>query len=342
MAHRTATPRTARAINDRIALELLVERGPLTAPQLQGITGLSRPTVAEIVKRLGDAGLIEVTGRTGDHRRGPNARVYALAAGRAHVAARGRGGEIRVADLGGRTVVSVGSPGELDAALHAAGVPVLHTAALAGPDPEVRRAFARRASTVVVESEANLAGLAEHRRGAARDRRDFALLWLGARTDAALVLDGRLRRGASGGAGAIGGLRLPGGESDFQSLLGGPSVRALARRHGLAGPAAAGGSRGAAFWAELAQRAAAGAAVLAAVLDPGCIVLGGEAGRAGGEYLAGLVRSRLAGMSPVPTEVRPAAGGPGAVLEGALQLALDTARAEIFGGVPRQRTALKS
>ncbi|PGH46896.1 ROK family protein, partial [Streptomyces sp. Ru87] len=126
------------------------------------------------------------------------------------------------------------------------------------------------------------------------------------------------------------------------SLLGGPSVRALARRHGLAGPAAAGGSRGAAFWAELAQRAAAGAAVLAAVLDPGCIVLGGEAGRAGGEYLAGLVRSRLAGMSPVPTEVRPAAGGPGAVLEGALQLALDTARAEIFGGVPRQRTALKS
>ncbi|WP_241684530.1 hypothetical protein [Actinomadura sp. J1-007] len=39
----TATPAMARAINDRLALDLLLEQGPLTAPQLRALTGLSRP-----------------------------------------------------------------------------------------------------------------------------------------------------------------------------------------------------------------------------------------------------------------------------------------------------------
>lgn len=47
-----ASPSTARVINDRLALRLLQEDGPLTATQLKTLTGLSRPTVADLVERL--------------------------------------------------------------------------------------------------------------------------------------------------------------------------------------------------------------------------------------------------------------------------------------------------
>lgn len=57
-----ASPSTARAINDRLALRLLQQDGPLTATQLKTLTGLSRPTVADLVERLQGAGLIRVVG----------------------------------------------------------------------------------------------------------------------------------------------------------------------------------------------------------------------------------------------------------------------------------------
>ena len=65
---KTATPSTARAINDRLALDLLLERGPLTAPQVRALTGLSRPTVSDLIERLQVNGLIEVAAdvRPGD------------------------------------------------------------------------------------------------------------------------------------------------------------------------------------------------------------------------------------------------------------------------------------
>lgn len=48
----------------------------------------------------------------------------------------------------------------------------------------------------------------------------------------------------------------------------------------------------------LADRVSIGAASVVAVLDPGCVVLGGEVGRAGGAVLAARVEERLARMSP--------------------------------------------
>src|SRR5918995_1770365 len=106
---RIASPRTARAINDRIALELLAERGPLTAAQLRELTGLSRPSVADLIDRLGRDGLVAVVGESGAERRGPNARLYGLAADRAHVAAldvRTGGVAFTLADLAGETVAT--------------------------------------------------------------------------------------------------------------------------------------------------------------------------------------------------------------------------------------------
>ncbi|WP_143673093.1 ROK family transcriptional regulator, partial [Streptomyces griseiscabiei] len=108
-----ASPSTARAINDRLALRLLQQEGPLTAGQLKRLTGLSRPTVADLVERLTAAGLIEVVGESGEQRRGPNARLHGIVADRAHLAAldvRTEGVTVVVADLVGTELARASVP----------------------------------------------------------------------------------------------------------------------------------------------------------------------------------------------------------------------------------------
>ncbi|WP_188305310.1 ROK family transcriptional regulator, partial [Streptomyces sp. CBMA123] len=281
---RTATPSTARAINDRLALNLLLEQGPLTATELRDLTGLSRPTVADLLDRLQRTGLVALVGERGEQRRGPNARLYALVASRAHLAAfdvREGGVSLVVADLAGRTLgtadVPVEGAGTPDTAAtivrtlretaHAVGVDRLHTVAVGAPglvDPatgrlhstgqlpgwhaELLTALGELPDTeVILENEVNLAGRAEHRIGAARDRDTFVLMWLGHSVGAAVILDGRLRRGFSGGTGEICFLPVPGAtglpsadscEGGFHGLVGSAALCALARAHALpVGPA---------------------------------------------------------------------------------------------------------
>ncbi len=388
-----ASPSTARAINDRLALRLLQQEGPLTAGQLKQLTGLSRPTVADLVERLTAAGLVSVVGESGEQRRGPNARVYGIVADRAQLAAldvRTESVSVVVSDLLGAELARASLPiaddtGTGPAVEQAvtlvertakeAGAERLHTVGIGAPgliDPASgelrdssglpawhRRLVAalqeRLPARVLVENETNLAALAEQRDGAARDRDTFVLLWLGHGTGAAVVLDGALRRGASGGTGEIGFLPVPGTrtlpsatdcEGGFHSLAGAAAVAALAAEHGLAAESAAHephaaalvraavvapGDLGAArFLDTLADRLAIGAASVIAVLDPGCVVLGGEVGQAGGDALATRVEERLRRMSPLPTEVRASTLGGGAVLRGALLTARDGAQDELF------------
>ncbi|MFI1355761.1 ROK family transcriptional regulator [Streptomyces sp. NPDC020898] len=390
-----ASPSTARAINDRLALRLLQQEGPLTAGRLKQLTGLSRPSVADLVERLTAAGLVTVVGESGEQRRGPNAKVYGIVAGLAHLAAldvRTEGVSVVVADLLGEVLteasvpigddtgtgpaveqavalveraakeagveqlytVGIGAPGLIDPATgelrDSTGLPQWHrtlVAALQERLPEAR---------VIVENETNLAALAEQRDGAARDRDTFVLLWLGHGTGAAVVLDGTLRRGASGGTGEIGFLPVPGTaqlpsatdcEGGFHSLAGAVAITELADTHGLVADADAHEPHAAAlvrtavatpgtpaharFLDTLADRVVIAAASVVAVLDPGCVVLGGEIGRAGGDVLAARVEERLARMSPLPAEVRASTLGGGAVLRGALLMAREDAQEELFG-----------
>ncbi|OON82044.1 ROK family transcriptional regulator [Streptomyces tsukubensis] len=397
-----ASPSTARAINDRHALNLLQERGPLTAGQLKQLTGLSRPSVADLVERLGDSGLIGVVGESGEQRRGPNARLYGIVADRAHLAAldiRTHGVSVVVTDLVGTTLAEASAPipegarsgpsveravALLEEATREAGASALHSVGVGAPGlidpvtgvlngstglPAWHRDLVgvlreRLPATVLVENETNLAALAEQRVGAARDRDTFVLLWLGLSVGAAVVLDGSLRRGASGGTGEIGFLPVPGTKGlpsatecggGFHALVGSAAVTALAAEHGLSARAAAhepaaaahiraaaralapeggaGSARGQAaarFLDALAGRLAIGAASVAAVLDPGCVVLGGELGEAGGAALADRVAARLAALSPLATEVRAGSLGGGAVLRGALLMTRDAAQDEVF------------
>ncbi|MFJ7149792.1 ROK family transcriptional regulator [Streptomyces sp. NPDC100445] len=401
-----ATPSTARAINDRLALRLLQQEGPLTAGRLKQLTGLSRPTVADLVDRLTAAGLITVVGESGEQRRGPNARLYGIVADRAHLAAldvRTAGVVVLVSDLLGRVLAEgavpiggdAGTGGAVEQAVAAvertaeeAGAHRLHTVGIGAPGlidpvtgdlrdsaglPAWHRSLATAlqerlpGARVTVENETNLAALAEQREGAARDRETFVLLWLGHGVGAAVVLDGTLRRGASGGTGEIGFLPVPGTGSlpsardcggGFHDLAGAAALISLATRYGLpapptpdgAGAAAlvgkavadmtpgeavptAGPGAGAAshrFLGVLADRIAVGVASVVAVLDPGCVVLGGEVGQAGGAVLAGLVEERLRAMSPLRTEVRASGLGGAAVLRGALLTARDRAQDDLF------------
>ncbi|WP_218005248.1 ROK family transcriptional regulator [Actinomadura macra] len=342
---KTATPTMARAINDRLALDLLLDRGPLTAPQLRTLTGLSRPTVSDLIERLRADGLIEVTGEAGADRRGPNARLYGLVTARAHVAGvdlRRDAVHVSIADIAGNAEGSVTVPMPPDpepdlaalvagAVRAAAGPLVPHTVVLGAPGmvhprtglascgglrgarPDLQTAIADRLGVpVVLENEVNLAALAEHRDGAAAGHDDFALLWLDDGIGAAVVLDGRLRRGASGGAGEVGLLRFAG--TDFCHLME-AGVAAGRRVEDLAGPIVE------------------GVFALVAVLDPGLVVLGGTLGRQGGERLADLVAERLGGLSPADTEVRPSLVEGDAILRGAVLSALDLVRDDVFGRV---------
>ncbi|MFF2014162.1 ROK family protein [Streptomyces sp. NPDC058195] len=397
-----ASPSTARAINDRLALGLLQQDGPLTAAQLKTLTGLSRPTVADLVERLQGAGLIRVVGEAGAQRRGPNARLYGIVADRAHLAALDvRTGSVAVvvADLLGTTLAEATLPIGGDTATEAAaeqaaallertareaGAGALHSVGIGAPgliDPAsgelrdttglpawhrrlVRVLQQRLPATVLVENETNLAAVAEHREGAATGQDTFVLLWLGHGVGAAVMLEGRLRRGASGGAGEIGFMPVPGitgtpsalnCDGGFHSLVGSAPVCELAAAHGIAVPAAAvgdegekepgaasavraalaGEGEGEAFLDALAGRLAVGAAAIASVLDPGCVVLAGEVGHAGGDALAARVEERLAAMSPLRTEVRAGRLGGAAVLRGALLAARDAAQDELFGPTAR-------
>src|SRR4051794_22574868 len=244
------TPRTLRAMNDRAALDLLLEHGPLSRTRIGKLTGLSKPTASQLLARLESAGLVLATG-TSEGRPGPNAQLYAVNPAAAHAAGLDvTPGRIRaaVADITGRTVgeYELPTPGRrpeqpvvrqvtdaLDGAVKAAGLARddVHRLVIGTPgafDPGTGRLryashlpgwhsptlldelAAALPMPVEYENDVNLVAVAERRLGAARGHGDFVLLWNEGGLGAALVLGGRLHRGWTGGAGEVGFLPVPG------------------------------------------------------------------------------------------------------------------------------------
>ncbi|MFI2757972.1 ROK family protein [Streptomyces echinatus] len=244
------TPRVLRAMNDRAALDLLLEHGPLSRTRIGKLTGLSKPTASQLLARLEAAGLVRVTG-TSEGRPGPNAQLYAVDPTAAYAAGLDvTPDRIRaaVADITGRTVGEheLPTPGRhpaqpvvqqvtdaLDGAVKAAGLARsdVHRLVIGTPgafDPNTGRLryashlpgwhsptlldelAAALPMPVEYENDVNLAAVAEQRLGAARGHADFVLLWNEEGLGAALVLGGRLHRGWTGGAGEVGFLPVPG------------------------------------------------------------------------------------------------------------------------------------
>ncbi|SIS16006.1 ROK family protein [Microbacterium sp. RURRCA19A] len=94
--------------------------------------------------------------------------------------------------------VCVGVPAPVDRAGRS---PIHHDGFWQRMNPDFVDAFAPWAPVVRVENDASLAAVAEHAQGAAVGYDDFVALLAGERFGAGLWLDGRLLRGAHGGAG---------------------------------------------------------------------------------------------------------------------------------------------
>ena len=83
MSRRPGIPSLLRQLNDRSALDLLLEHGPLTRARLGELAGLSKVTASQMLSRLHERGLVEVVG-TRSTGRGPNAELYAVRGGCGH------------------------------------------------------------------------------------------------------------------------------------------------------------------------------------------------------------------------------------------------------------------
>jgi predicted NBD/HSP70 family sugar kinase len=234
-------PSLLRALNLRATFDLVSSEGPIAATRIVQATGLSKPTVSEVVRDLLEVGLITKVGRT-TGQVGPSAQLYDVNPQCGWVLGVDVGHEfVRVvaADLSGKVIARaderasrrgamqmveqidklvaqvgdeagsaprylavVGTPGVLrPGAAHLSLAPMLS----GWERPAVLQALRERlAEPLVVENDVNLAAIGEMARGAGRGVRDFVLISIGTGLGMGVVLNGKLHRGASGLAGEVG------------------------------------------------------------------------------------------------------------------------------------------
>jgi glucokinase len=253
------------------------------------------------------------------------------------------------------TAVGIGAAGFVDDNLSS----VMFAPNLAWRDePVKKRVEDRLGCAVVVENDANAAAWAEARFGAARDHQHVVLVAVGTGIGAGLVLDGQIYRGRWGAAGEPGHYRVvPDGRlcgcgnrgcweqyvsgsalvaeaRDFARRSPGAAVRMLQLAGGgpddIDGPAVTqaameGDTAAVRCFEIIGHWLGTGLADLAAVLDPGCFVIGGGVSEAG-ELLLRPARAAFArGVSGAAyrplAEVRGALFGSDAGLIGAADLA---------------------
>jgi predicted NBD/HSP70 family sugar kinase len=290
------TPRLLRALNDRAALELLLERGPLTRAQLGELTGLSKVTASQLVERLEERGLVTRVGEQAGGR-GPNAQLYGVRPATAYVVGVDVAADRVVAacaDITGTVVGQVEqSTRDTDdpvGVVHNAVVRaasnaqaqltnvrrvVLGTPGLVDPaSGDITFAFnlprwhrgllaALREdlhTPVVFENDVNLAACAEADTGAAAGVDDFVLLWAAVGVGLAIVLGGRLHHGSTGAAGEIGYLPVPGVPLKRDSRRSRPPFGQLADAEALRAVAREHGFRGSSAADAIRAAVAAGTA----------------------------------------------------------------------------------
>lgn len=262
-------PRTIRAINSEAVVALLLGAGWVSRADLARQTGLSKPSVADVVDQLTTAGVLL------ERATGPRTKEFAVDAGRvlgAGVSLSVDALEVCVVDAAGTVVAGTWRP---------------HDGSAATPDDIVARTIAealdhegiawdrlgeivigvsasfderheqlRHAGSlppwasdavaallamghgdgigVVVENDVKLALVAErHARSRQRDGQSMSLIWLGPGVGLASWVNGGLVRGSSGGAGEIS--YLPLGSGQLADVVGAAALGERASRLGLPG-----------------------------------------------------------------------------------------------------------
>jgi predicted NBD/HSP70 family sugar kinase len=360
------TPSWLRERNDRTALEALFEHGPLTRNRLGELTGMSKPTAAQMVARLEQAGLIAPVGEVSGGR-GPNAVSYGVRADRS----RGVAIDIR------EHVIAATVVDALDAE-H----PVVEIAVPAGqdaartPEGDVQSAIAAACEAagvdpitvehVLVGVQAAISADGDHlfftdtlpgwpELGARHRIADALHIEVELDNDVNLAAVAERASGAAQGANDFALLWMSDGLGVAVDL-GGMVHRGAAGGAGEIGylPVPAGAAHldpaaedltdlvGRGAFERLggiqtlevyAERVAIVAAPVLAVLDPELVVLGGPIGIAGGERLAQLVAANLAKTPRWNPEVRPTEIESQPVLGGARRMLVHRIREHLAAAI---------
>ncbi len=369
MVNQGGDPSRLRRLNAADVLTALYADGPRTLSEVSGVTGLSRPTVEDVVDDFVRSGVVrELAPASGGP--GRPARRFRFNADEGFVAGVDIGVHkilVVLANLEGevRHAVRARVSPDMDAAARlASAVRALERCLKEGGVPEVRAvgvgtpgvvrdgavtlctvlpewtgvdlpgAFA---APVVVENDANAATIAEHWRGAARHVQDAVCVLTGNRVAAGVLIGGRLHRGHRGGAGELGlleALRWDGAPGRLLAAC--PEAADLA---GVFAAARSGEPRARAAVEAFTDDLATGAAALLLAADPELLVVGGGASRAGDLILDGL-RTRLTALCRYAPEVTASTLGDEAVATGAVRLALEHTTAGLFpAGLPLRSLA---
>jgi predicted NBD/HSP70 family sugar kinase len=104
MTHPAGSAKLLRVLNESAALGHLLDNGRLTRNGLRELTGLSKPTTSEVLRRLTQAGLAIISGYTSGGP-GPNAEIYTANPEAAYAVAV----SVRETTAGGRATLAVAS-----------------------------------------------------------------------------------------------------------------------------------------------------------------------------------------------------------------------------------------
>ncbi len=208
---------------------------------------------------------------------------------------------------------------------------------------------------VTIENDANAMAYGEWKYGAARDGRHVVCITLGTGVGGALILDGRLYRGAQLGAGEIGHMSIDlhgrpgpfGNDGGLEEYVGNSQIAArAAERYAAAGQprpatdctpihldeaARAGDPIALALWEDLGTEIGAALASVVWILNPDTIIIGGGVAKAGELLLAPIrraIRGRTQEVIHEKLRVLPAALGNDAGIVGCAALALAALAAE--------------
>jgi predicted NBD/HSP70 family sugar kinase len=366
-----------RAANQRRVLSLLLDRGgrpPATQAEIARKTGLAAGTVSTIVRDLAAAGIVTTVAGAG--RRGTTvqlARGAGLVAGvdfgHGHVG-------VAVSDMSGQ-VLCEGRQALPPGHTHTEGLrtaremldrllegidddrKVLRNIGMGLPAPlsdnvvmsssilpgwtgvdareEAAQAFG---VDVLIENDANLGALAEHRHGHGRGHANVVFVKVSSGVGAGMILDNTLFRGTSGTSGEVGHLTL-----DEQGPLCRCGSRGCLEAYAATGPALAmmheqmpgagidevieaarhGNVAALRVFEDAGLHLGWGLAMVTNLVNPGVILIGGDMAHADELLLEsarlGMRRHVLAGTTTTPVKV--AALGDRAPLVGALVLAID-------------------
>lgn len=383
-----------RRINAAAVINYAMTHGAFSATEIMEAIGLTRSTVLGICDELVTTGWIvelEDARAAGTYAKGRPARRYRLDEEAGSVLAVDAGLHrvtVRLADLRGTSVSEASRDFSSDSSatrqdevaetvddvLRAASGrhPLATVLAVPAPvddtggSPEGDDGFWRRMNPgfaqvlgglapVFVENDANLAALAERALGAGRDVQSFAVLLSSERFGAGIVLDGRLLRGARGGAGELRLLSLVKGVGSADGLaqvargwvreaiiqgkvapgtpLAGFTVEALTTS-AIFEAAAEGDQVAKRIVTRLGDRLARIAEVLVSLLDVERIIVAGGVATGSGPVIEQATRALEKSFYPPLPDIVPSGLGASIVVLGAIEFALDLIRSDPMAFTP--------